>query len=63
MRVDVIAFMGTPRMISCVSVYLNGDEGHSAGGLVKGQVESYKRSKKVYVPSFLNRLGYINFFD
>ena len=57
MRVYVIAFMGTPRIISYVRVYLNGDEGHSAGGLVKGQLESYKRSKKVYVASFLNLLG------
>lgn len=45
MRVYVIAFIGTPRIISYVKVYLNGDEGHSVGGLVKGQLESYKRSK------------------
>jgi hypothetical protein len=46
-RVYVIALIGTPRIISVVIVYLYGDDGHSTGGLaVKGQLESYKRSKK-----------------
>jgi hypothetical protein len=60
--VYVIAFMGTPRMISCVSVDYE-EDGHSAGGLIKGQVESYKRCKKVKVTSFLNLIGLTNFFD
>jgi hypothetical protein len=60
--VYVIAFMGTPRMISCISIDYE-EDGHPAGGLVKGQVESYKRSKKAYVPSFLNLIGLTNFFD
>jgi hypothetical protein len=49
-------------MISCISIDYE-EDGHPAGGLVKGQVESYKRSKKAYVPSFLNLIGLTNFFD